>query len=66
MMKKAHACAATARGIFAAMLLTASATAALAQGAAGYPSQPIKLMVPKGSITWKACSGRLEGSKQKQ
>ena len=24
------------------------------------------LMVPKGSITWKACSGRFEGSKQKQ
>jgi len=23
-------------------------------------------MVPKGSITWKACSGRLDGSKQKQ
>jgi len=23
-------------------------------------------MVPKGSMIWKACSGRLEGSKQKQ
>jgi len=24
------------------------------------------LIVPNGSITWNACSGRFEGSKQKQ
>jgi tripartite-type tricarboxylate transporter receptor subunit TctC len=46
MMKKAHVC------MMAALLATAGLAAAQQQGAAGYPNQPIKLMVP-----WPAGGG---------
>lgn len=46
MMKKAHVC------MMAALLAVAATAAAQQQGAAGYPNQPIKLMVP-----WPAGGG---------
>ncbi|MBT2300713.1 tripartite tricarboxylate transporter substrate binding protein [Variovorax paradoxus] len=46
MMKKAHVC------MLAALLAAAGLAAAQQQGAAGYPNQPIKLMVP-----WPAGGG---------